>query len=260
MFGGQQVQPVQQRGQGSQQLQLFDGGRDPFGAFDDMMMEPFGSRLGGGLFGNMFGRMNQAMQELDVVARGPGGQVSMADGGHAGGMLFRGTGAGGGGGYSCQTMVFSATRGQDGQVHTERFTSSSVGDLNRQAREVQQAYSNSSTGIDKMSLERQLQGRGRKMVKELCRQTGEERNTDLYKGMSEEHFPQFDQQWRTQAAPYLPAHPAGGLLALGGGTSFFGQQPLAGGTAGPGMLTYGQGPQVREHQAALPPPAPQSWW
>merc|ERR1719327_505268 len=105
--------------------------------------------------------------------------------------MMQGMAAGRGGGYSCQTMMFSAGTGRDGHMHTERFASSAVGDYGRQIQEVQQAYSNSATGIDKMSLERQLQGRGRKLVKELNRSSGEERNTDMYRGMSEEQYPDF---------------------------------------------------------------------
>merc|ERR1740127_446115 len=111
---------------------------------------------------------------MDTMARGGGGQISQARGSGAGGMMFQGAGAGGGGNYSCQTMVFSSTMGRDGQMHTEQFASSGVGDYNGQMQEVQQAYSNSSTGMDKMSLEQQLQGRGRKMVKEHNRVSGEE--------------------------------------------------------------------------------------
>jgi hypothetical protein len=61
-------------------------------------------------------------------------------------------------------MVTSSATGKDGKVHTERFASSSVQDGSKKARETQQAYSNSSTGQDKMSMERQHGDRGRKMV------------------------------------------------------------------------------------------------
>merc|ERR1719436_1439043 len=120
-----------------------------------------------------------------------------------------GSSAGGGGAYSCQTMMFSSARGQDGQMRTERFSSSAVGDMNGQMREVQQAYANSHTGVNKMSLERQLEGRGRKMVKEHHAQTGEERHTDMYKGMSEADYPEFDRTWQARAVPQLPAHHPG---------------------------------------------------
>merc|ERR1719242_3015767 len=100
--------------------------------------------------------------------------------------------SGGSGGYSCQTMLHSSTMGPDGQMRTEKFSSSAVGNHDGQMQEVQQAYSNTDTGINKMSLERQMEGRGRKMVKEQHRHTGEERHTDMYKGMSEEQYADFD--------------------------------------------------------------------
>merc|ERR1719375_327310 len=98
-------------------------------------------------------------------------------------MTMSSGGMGGQGGFSCQTMMVSSHMGADGQRHTERFSSSTIGDQGRRMAEIQQAYSNSSTGVDKLSMERQMADRGRKMVKEYNRQTGEERNTDLFKGI-----------------------------------------------------------------------------
>merc|ERR1719386_349903 len=107
--------------------------------------------------------------------------------------------SGGEGGFSSQTMMMSSTIGADGQRHTERFSSSSVGDRQRKLAETQQAYSNSSTGVDKMSMERQMAERSRKMVKELNRQSGEERNTEMFRGMTEAQTGQFDTDWRQNA-------------------------------------------------------------
>jgi len=216
-------------------------GHDPFNLLDNMMMSPFGSfggPGGGGMFGpgggGMFGHMSQMMQEFDTMSHGAGGQMSAMEGGPGANMMFRGMGAGGGGGFSSQTFVMSSTMGADGQMHTEKFASSSTGDHGRQMRETQQAYSNSSTGMDKMSLEQELRGRGRKMVKEYTRHTGEERTTDMYKGMTEEQAPEFTQQWQSQAVPHLPAHYGGGVRALMGSSasSSTGQRRLAGGYPG----------------------------
>merc|ERR1712048_777649 len=135
-------------------------------------------------------------------------------------------------------MMFSSSMGPDGKMKTEKFASNAVGDFNNRMQEVQQAYSNSDTGIDKMSMERQLQGRGRKMVKEYNRHSGEERNTDMYKGMTEEQTPDFDRQWQAQAVPRLPQHTAGGVQSL-----------MNGGGSGPRAIGPGQSYQSR----ALPP-------
>mmetsp|Transcript_24058 Transcript_24058/g.55796 ORF Transcript_24058/g.55796 Transcript_24058/m.55796 type:complete len:276 (-) Transcript_24058:109-936(-) len=204
MLGGY---PRQQSQHQDSQMQLAPRGQDPFGMFDDMMMQPFGGPAGG-LFGSMFGQMNRMMQEMDGMMSGRGGAMmgsNMSSGGRSS-MMMSGFGGGGGGSFSCQTFSFSSHTGADGQVHTEQYSSSAVGDRSRNMHEVQQMYSNSRTGQDKMSLERQLEGRGRKTVKERTRDTGEERQTDMFKGMSENDAADFDQDWQRRAVPALPQH------------------------------------------------------
>lgn len=181
---------------------------DPFSMMDAMMsdmMMPFGGPcgggrratdpFGGGLFGGgLFQQMDQMMQ--------------MHMGGAQGGMMQMGQmGQMGGGGFSSQVMCFSSSVGADGNVHTERFSSSTVGDHSRAMHETQQAYSNSTSGVDKMSMERQIGDRGRKVVKERTRGSGEERHTDMFKGITEDQAEEFNDQWRQQAAPHLPQHP-----------------------------------------------------
>merc|ERR1719450_1950003 len=117
-------------------------------------------------------------------------------------------GTGGFGEFSSSTMMMSMNIGPDGQVHTEKFASSSVGDHDKRIAETQQAYSNSSTGVDKMSLERQMQDRGRKMVKERIA-GGDERQTEMFRGFDESQAHEFDQQWQQQAAPHLRNHFSG---------------------------------------------------
>jgi len=186
----QYAQPMQRTVQPAQQMQPFGGGADPFGGFMGDMMMPFGGMGGGHGGGGIFGQIDQMMSQ-------------MMGGGMGGGQMM---GMGGDGGFSCQTMMMSSSMGEDGKMHTERFASSAIGDRARQISEVQQAYSNSNSGMDKMSLERQMANRGRKMVKEVNQFTGEERNTDLYKGMTEAQNAEFDQGWRQNAVPYLPQH------------------------------------------------------
>jgi hypothetical protein len=184
---------------------------DPFAQMDammgQMMMSPFGGMggrgsrgmgMGGGIFGELDGMMEQMM--------GGGMMGPMGPGGMHGQMMSMSSGSGGQGGFSCQTMMMSSSMGADGQRHTEHFSSSTVGDRGRNVAEIQQAYSNSGTGVDKMSMERQMNDRGRKMVKEYNRQTGEERNTDLFRGMTENESGAFDSQWQQTAQPYVPPH------------------------------------------------------
>merc|ERR1719335_1570835 len=130
----------------------------------------------------------------------------MQGGGGSSMMMTSSFGGGGGGSFSSQTMMMTSSKGSDGQMHTEKYSSSSVGDHGRGIREQQQAYSNSSTGIDKMSLERQIWDQGRKMVKERNRITQEERSTEMFKGLEEGQAHEFDARWGREAAPYVPRH------------------------------------------------------
>jgi hypothetical protein len=75
------------------------------------------------------------------------------------------SGLAGPGQSSSSTMVVSSKKGRDGKLQTERYASSSVADGSRKAKEAQSAYSNSATGMDKVSMERQYGNRGRKMVR-----------------------------------------------------------------------------------------------
>ncbi|CAE7918604.1 Mlf [Symbiodinium necroappetens] len=97
--------------------------------------------------------------------------------------------------YSCQTFVMSSSRGVDGKVHTERYSSSDVGNAQHGIREAQHAYSNSSTAEDKMGLERHLGERARKMVKERNRFTQDERCHEMLRGMDEGGRDHFDRDF-----------------------------------------------------------------
>merc|ERR1719401_2583769 len=145
-----------------------------------------------------------------------------------GGSGSRGS-SGGGGSYACQTFAMSSVMGPDGKMHTERYASSDVGNRQAGIREAQQAYSNSSTGIDKMGLERQLGDRARKMVKERDRSTMEERSTEMFRGMDESGRDSFDRDFGGKAH-LMPQHPRldqRALMGLAAG------MPSAGGRALP---------------------------
>jgi len=226
-YSGHQIQPFERQQQ-----------QDPFAMMDSMMMSPFGG-FGGrrgsggmGMFDDMFGGMGMMMQEMDQMQMGGG---RMGGGGGCSSMMMMSSSGGGGGSFSMQTTSFSSRMGGDGQVHTERFSSSAVGDRTRKFHEVQQAYSNSQSGVDKMSLERAMDGRARKMVKERHAESGEERSTQMFRGMTEEQADEFDQHWQSQAAPNLPRHQAGA------------SQMIQGGYPGGTPMQHG-----RLHQQALP--------
>eukprot|EP00747_Dinoflagellata_sp_TGD_P169493 gnl/TRDRNA2_/TRDRNA2_198573_c0_seq1.p1 gnl/TRDRNA2_/TRDRNA2_198573_c0~~gnl/TRDRNA2_/TRDRNA2_198573_c0_seq1.p1 ORF type:complete len:301 (+),score=65.63 gnl/TRDRNA2_/TRDRNA2_198573_c0_seq1:46-948(+) len=199
---------VPHRGGQMQQLQLqqrqdpfgadFFGGRDPFKEFGDMdLFGRGGGGMGGGMGGGLMGR--DMMKRFDEMM---GGMMQMPDGAAGG----RGMAPfGGGGQYSCQTFVSSSQMGPDGKMHTERFVSSDIGNRDKNIRESQHAYQNSRTGIDKMGLERQLGDRGRKNVKERDRNTGEERSSEMFRGMDESGAAAFDRDFGGQAH-HMPPH------------------------------------------------------
>mmetsp|Transcript_121255 Transcript_121255/g.214493 ORF Transcript_121255/g.214493 Transcript_121255/m.214493 type:complete len:206 (+) Transcript_121255:3-620(+) len=164
------------------------------------------------MMGSMMGMMNNMMGSM----MGPPMHGSMM----GGRMLQQGeswAGPGSSGSFTCQTMSFSSSVGPDGRVHTREFSSSTVADGGRRVRETKQAYRDTSTGFEKMSMERQMGERGRKVVRERCETTGEEKETDMRKGISEEQCDEFNEDWQREAAPHLPWHRV--QLQLEGGSS-----------------------------------------
>jgi len=204
------------------------GGRDPFAEFGSM--DPF---RGGG-FGGGFGGMGGMMQRFDDMSRDMDQMMKgMTQGGGPGGAVRNMPG--GNGQYAVQSFAMSSHMGPDGKMHTERFVSSDIGNREKGIREAQQAYSNSSSGKEKMGLERQLGDRARKMVKERDRNTMEERSTEMFRGMDESSASHFDRDFGSMAH-HLPNHPRFDGRALqnalqGGGRPALGDysQPSSGG-------------------------------
>lgn len=212
--GGREIAPFGAGG--------FFGGRDPFAEFGSL--EPFGG-LGAGFGGPL-------MKQFEEMAKGFGsGEAAAIRGG------------GGNGQYVCQTFAMSSHMGSDGKMHTEKYSSSDVGNTHQKIRECQQAYSNSTTGVDKMGMERQLGDRARKVVKERHRGTMEERSTEMFRGMDESGAGAFDRDFGAQAH-HVPQHqpfdarrmfaagaPGGRAVGCAGG----------GGRGPPGIAAIGNG-------------------
>jgi len=164
-------------------------------------MDPFdGSALGG------FGSMTKHFDDMARGAPSAGGQ------------------------YACQSFAMCSRTGPDGKVHTERFANSEVGHRGHRIREAQQAYSNSTSGVDKMALERQLGDQGRKVVRERNRHTMEERSTEMLKGLEESHRESFDRSFQEQAR-HLPQHPRLQPQSLGFGVGHGRERQMAIGDA-----------------------------
>jgi len=178
------------------------GGQDPFKEFSAM---PFGGPMGGGMM-SRFDQMADEMMKGFGPPPGTGGPPRSSRGMAA---------MPGNGSYACQSFAFSSVTGPDGKVHTEKMSSSDVGNREHGIREAQHAYSNSSMGMDKMGLERHLGDRARKIVKERDRNTMEERSSEMLRGMDESGRDGFDRDFGGKAR-HLPPHGRFNPAALSG--------------------------------------------
>lgn len=206
----------------------------PFGA-----MAPFGSLFGGsdpfqefsqgpggfGFGGSMMSRFDNLAAEM---MRGFPDHGDMMKG------FSSNSNVPGGGSYSCQTFAMSSVMGKDGKMHTEKYSSSDVGHTGHGIREAQHAYSNSTSGVDKMGLERHLGDRARKMVKERNRFSMEEKCSEMLRGMDEGGRDHFDKDF-SGLSRHLPPHGRGvSALADSGRRGM-----LPGGRQGPASITSG---------------------
>lgn len=184
------------------------GGRDPFKEFGAMDLFGGGGFGGGGHANMMRGFDEMASQMMQGFGSGAGPR-----------------GGGGDGQYACQSFAMMSSVGPDGKTHTERYASSDIGNRGQNIRESQQAYSNSSSGTEKMALERHLGDRARKMVRERVR--GEERSTELFRGMDDSSKDAFDGDFAGKAH-HLPQHPRlNGAAMLAPGAMAAGRGPAA---------------------------------
>lgn len=186
-------------------------GADPFQEFSS---SPFSGGLGGSMmsrFDNIAAEMMRGFPSHGEMMKGFSSDVP-------------------GGSYSCQTYAMSSVMGKDGKMHTEKFASSDVGNPQHGIREAQHAYSNSSSGVDKMGLERHLGDRARKMVKERNRLTMEEKSSEMFRGMDEGGRDHFDKDF-SGLSRHLPPHGRGGIGAFadtGRGPAMLPERPSRG--------------------------------
>ncbi len=81
---------------------------------------------------------------------------------------------------------------QSGQPHKETYQTQSIKQTDRDGKSIQekqQAYQNTKSGVQKAAHERLLNEKGLKVVKARNRNTGEEYEHNLYKGINDSnHF------------------------------------------------------------------------
>jgi len=232
-----------------------------------MMMGPCGA---GGPCGDMFGQMNGMMQNMNSMMMGMNSMMSQSmnamsqnmnsmsqnmnsmvaqQGPQQTGMMAAPGGSsmmmmnvGGGCGSSCQTMMMSSTVGQDGQMRTERYRSSHVRDSQGSMQETRQAYSNDHTGVDRLSHEQELDGRGRRTTRQRCRRTGDQVQNNLYIDMDEEDEEDFERQWQQESQARLPQHASS--IGIGRGQPGQQQIMMSNGAGGQQMLMNSGGQQM----------------
>lgn len=95
--------------------------------------------------------------------------------------------------YTSQMMFTSTEIGPDGQPKTKRYLQHTSGDADKQIRQTRQAYS--GEGLDRYAMERHIGNKGRRVVRERNRRTGDENQTDTITGMNDDERQAFDAQW-----------------------------------------------------------------
>ena len=94
----------------------------------------------------------------------------------------------------------------NGQMQTEKFVRSHVGNPAKQMEESRQFYDNSASGLRKLGLEQMVGGRGRQMIKQQHRGQPETM-LENFIGMDASQTSQFDQEWQAlDPRAHLPSH------------------------------------------------------
>lgn len=158
---------------------------------DSMMALPFDDDLG--LEG-----MGDVMSQFDLIDFSRNGGDDITSG-------FDTIANMGGDAYASQSFAMSSVKGRDGKLHVEKYMSSDIGNVKHKIREGKQAYSNSTSGMQKMAVERQHGKRGRKLVCEKNVFTGKEHTHEMFRGMDERHKNEFDKAFQSNAH-HMPHH------------------------------------------------------
>eukprot|EP00658_Telonema_sp_P-2_P066486 TRINITY_DN554_c0_g1_i4.p1 TRINITY_DN554_c0_g1~~TRINITY_DN554_c0_g1_i4.p1 ORF type:complete len:155 (-),score=25.52 TRINITY_DN554_c0_g1_i4:522-986(-) len=98
---------------------------------------------------------------------------------------------------SSQSFSYSSMPGKDGKQHVVQKSSAM-----RRAGNVQEnkeSHSDSHTGVERMSIQRKLGDKARKIVRGRHNFTGEEVQDDVCVNMDASRGPQFDQEWEQAA-------------------------------------------------------------
>jgi hypothetical protein len=87
-----------------------------------------------------------------------------------------------------KSYVSKVNYGGNGEPQKETYQSQSIKQIDREGKKIQekqQAYQNTGTGVQRAAHERRLNDKGHKIIKERDRNSGEEMEHKLYKGITE---------------------------------------------------------------------------
>jgi hypothetical protein len=93
-----------------------------------------------------------------------------------------------------RTVVTNSFRGDDGKMHTRKYEGCTMHE--GQMLESRHAFTDSNSGKERLALERQIDGRGRKSVRERGGDTdGGESTQNFFRNMEEHEADEFDRLW-----------------------------------------------------------------
>ena len=201
--------------------QQSSGSNDPFFNFGDNAFnmdiredfeDPFemaGNRMGGFGFPNiraleqqMLGQFQNEMQHIqqlgDANQQNMNNQLAQGNQGGQNGLFVSMQGAGSGPGTMISKTYLSKVDYSSGQPKEESYQSQAIkqfGEGGHSISERQEAYKNSTTGVQKAAHQRLLDDRGTKLIKQRNINTGEQSEHNILKGLSENEVGGFNQQY-----------------------------------------------------------------
>ena len=197
------------------------GTNDPFFNFGDNAFnmdirddfeDPFemaGNRMGGFGFPNiraleqqMLGQFQNEMQHIQQLGDGNqqniNNQLAQGNNGGQSGLFVSMQGAGSGPGTMISKTYLSKVDYSSGQPKEESYQSQAIkqfGEGGHSISERQEAYKNSTTGVQKAAHQRLLDDRGTKLIKQRNINTGEQSEHNILKGLTENEVGGFNQQY-----------------------------------------------------------------
>ncbi len=100
--------------------------------------------------------------------------------------------------FISKSYVSKVKYDDNGQPHTETYQTQSIRQTDKDGKKIQekqQAYQNSLTGIQKAAHERKLNEKSHKVVKARNRNTGDDYQHNVFKGMNDDELDNFNNEY-----------------------------------------------------------------